>query len=164
MSSSVNRRNRCQHPIKLKLYSRCVESRRKCRLFAVVNPATAQVIGRGATLACLRRDAAAQAAQAALWLARYPSDPAYSIPVQIQNLLEENFGISHAPSPWRRARLWMKPGVRCAGQSKTSRSLAVFPLMMLGDISEDIAQGIDELMIRQRWALRLSLPPSTSPA
>ena len=38
------------------------------------------------------------------------------------------------------------------------------PTMMLGDVLEDVASGVDEYMFRQPVGLSRRLPPSTFPA
>jgi malonate-semialdehyde dehydrogenase (acetylating)/methylmalonate-semialdehyde dehydrogenase len=116
----------------------------------VVNPATSDVLGQVPLSPGAEVDQAAQAAQKAYdsWR-RTPATDRIQHLFKLKNLLEENFE--------EIARTITMECGKTIGESRGEMRRAIenvetacgIPSMMQGDFSEDIASGIDELMIRQ---------------
>jgi len=116
----------------------------------VINPATSDVLGQVPLSPGAEVDQAAQAAQKAYdgWR-RTPSTDRIQHLFKLKNLLEENFE--------EIARTITMECGKTIGESRGEMRRAIenvetacgIPSMMQGDFSEDIASGIDEMMIRQ---------------
>ncbi|MGW8317703.1 MAG: CoA-acylating methylmalonate-semialdehyde dehydrogenase [Candidatus Promineifilaceae bacterium] len=116
----------------------------------VLNPATAEVLGRVPLSKGSEVDRAAQAASEALisWR-QMPAPDRIQYLFKLKELLEQDFeDLSRT--------ITMECG-KTIGESRGEMRRAIenvevacgIPTMMLGDFSEDIASGIDEIMIRQ---------------
>lgn len=130
----------------------------------VINPATAQVIGEVPLSHASDVDAAAQAAQAAFpgWRA-IPAAQRIQYLFKFKNLLEENFeDISRTITMESGKTLDEARGEMRRAVENVEVACGI-PLMMQGDISEDIAQGIDELMIRQPLGVTSIIAPFNFP-
>jgi len=130
----------------------------------VVNPATKEILAQTPFSPAAEVDEAAQAAQAALdqWR-RTPATDRIQHLFKLKNLLEENFEDI--------ARIITMECGKTIGESRGEMRRAIenvevacgIPLMMQGKLSEDIASGIDELMIRQPVGVCAAITPFNFP-
>ncbi len=130
----------------------------------VVNPATAEILGKvplspGGEV----NEAVSVASQAFEEWQRVPAPERIQYLFKMKALLEENFEeISRT--------ITMECG-KTIGESRGEMRRAIenvevacgIPMMMLGDFSEDIAQGIDEIMIRQPVGVCAIISPFNFP-
>ncbi|MBK8899628.1 MAG: CoA-acylating methylmalonate-semialdehyde dehydrogenase [Anaerolineaceae bacterium] len=130
----------------------------------VVNPATAETLGHVPLSPASEVDAAAQAAQQAFETWRRVPAPNRIQPLfKLKALLEENFE--------EIARTVTLECGKTIGESRGEMRRAVenvevacgIPTMMMGDFSEDIASGIDALMIRQPVGVCAIIAPFNFP-
>ncbi|MGB3714238.1 MAG: CoA-acylating methylmalonate-semialdehyde dehydrogenase [Candidatus Promineifilaceae bacterium] len=130
----------------------------------VINPATSDVLGQVPLSPASEVDEAAQAAAQAFkeWR-RTPATDRIQYLFRLKNLLEEQFeDISRT--------ITMECG-KTIGESRGEVRRAIenvevacgIPIMMQGDVSEDIAPGIDELMIRQPVGVCAAIAPFNFP-
>jgi malonate-semialdehyde dehydrogenase (acetylating)/methylmalonate-semialdehyde dehydrogenase len=130
----------------------------------VVNPATNEFLGQTPLSPASEVDQAAQAAAAALdgWR-RTPAADRIQYLFKLKNLMEEHFeDISRT--------ITMECG-KTIGESRGEMRRAIenvevacgIPLMMQGNMSEDIAPGIDELLIRQPVGVCAAIAPFNFP-
>jgi malonate-semialdehyde dehydrogenase (acetylating)/methylmalonate-semialdehyde dehydrogenase len=130
----------------------------------VVNPATNEILGQTPLSPASEVDEAATAAAAALdsWR-RTPATDRIQYLFRLKNLMEEHFEeISRI--------ITMECG-KTIGESRGEMRRAIenvevacgIPLMMQGSLSEDIAPGIDELMIRQPVGVCAVIAPFNFP-
>jgi malonate-semialdehyde dehydrogenase (acetylating)/methylmalonate-semialdehyde dehydrogenase len=130
----------------------------------VVNPATNDVLGQVPLSPASEVDEAAQAAAAALdeWR-RTPATDRIQYLFKLKYLLDEHFeDIART--------ITMECG-KTIGESRGEMRRAIenvevacgIPMMMQGDLSEDIAPGIDELMIRQPVGVCAAIAPFNFP-
>ena len=130
----------------------------------VVNPATNEILGQTPLSPAAEVDEAAQAAAAALdgWR-RTPATDRIQYLFKLKNLLEDNFE--------EIARTITVECGKTIGESRGEMRRAIenvevacgIPLMMQGSLSEDIAPGIDELMIRQPVGVCAAIAPFNFP-
>ncbi|MCP4420404.1 MAG: CoA-acylating methylmalonate-semialdehyde dehydrogenase [Chloroflexi bacterium] len=130
----------------------------------VVNPATIEILGQTPLSPAAEVDEAAQAAAAALdeWR-RTPATDRIQYLFKLKNLLEENFE--------EIARIITMECGKTIGESRGEMRRAIenvevacgIPSMMQGKLSEDIAPGIDELMIRQPVGVCAAVVPFNFP-
>ena len=130
----------------------------------VINPATGEVMGRVPLSPAVEIDMAAQAAANAFSKWRQtPANDRVQFLFKLKNLLEENFeelartitmesGKTIEESRGEVRRLIENVEVACG-----------IPLMMQGYNSEDIAPGIDEIMIRQPVGVCAAIAPFNFP-
>lgn len=130
----------------------------------VVNPATAETLGHVPLSPASEVDAAAQAAQQAFETWRRVPAPNRIQPLfKLKALLEENFEAI--------ARIITLECGKTIGESRGEMRRAIenvevacgIPTMMMGDFSEDIASGIDALMIRQPVGVCAIIAPFNFP-
>ncbi len=130
----------------------------------VINPATNDVLGHVPLSPASEIDEAARAAAIAYekWR-RTPATDRIQYLFRLKNLLEDNFeDIART--------ITMECG-KTIGESKGEMRRAIenvevacgIPMMMQGDFSEDIAPGIDELMIRQPVGVCAAIAPFNFP-
>jgi malonate-semialdehyde dehydrogenase (acetylating)/methylmalonate-semialdehyde dehydrogenase len=130
----------------------------------VINPATNDLLGQVPLSPASEVDEAAQAATLAFeeWR-RTPAADRIQYLFKLKNLLEDNFeDIART--------ITMECG-KTIGESRGEMRRAIenvevacgIPMMMQGDISEDIASGIDELMIRQPVGVCAAIAPFNFP-
>jgi malonate-semialdehyde dehydrogenase (acetylating)/methylmalonate-semialdehyde dehydrogenase len=130
----------------------------------VVNPATNEILGQTPLSLATEVDEAAQAAAAALeaWR-RTPATDRIQYLFKLKNLMEEHFEeISRT--------ITMECG-KTIGESRGEMRRAIenvevacgIPMMMQGRLFEDIAPGIDELMIRQPVGVCAAIAPFNFP-
>lgn len=130
----------------------------------VVNPATNEVLGQVPLSPASEVDEAAQAAANVLdeWR-RTPAGERIQYLFKLKNLLEENYeDIART--------ITMECG-KTIGESRGEMRRAIenvevacgIPMMMQGDFSEDIAPGIDEIMIRQPVGVCAAIAPFNFP-
>lgn len=130
----------------------------------VINPATNNVLGQVPLSPASEVDEAAQAAAVAFdeWR-RTPATDRIQYLFKLKNLLEEHFeDIART--------ITMECG-KTIGESRGEMRRAIenvevacgIPMLMQGDISEDIAPGIDELMIRQPVGVCAAIAPFNFP-
>ncbi len=130
----------------------------------VINPATNDVLGQVPLSPASEMDEAAQAAANALdeWR-RTPAADRIQYLFKLKNLLEENYeDIART--------ITMECG-KTIGESRGEMRRAIenvevacgIPMMMQGDFSEDIAPGIDEIMIRQPVGVCAAIAPFNFP-
>ncbi len=130
----------------------------------VVNPATAELMGKVPLSPAAEVNEAAQAAAAAFdsWR-RTPATERIQYLFKLKNLLEDNFE--------ELARTITLECGKTIGESRGEMRRAIenvetacgIPMMMQGDFSEDIARGIDELMIRQPVGVAAAICPFNFP-
>ncbi|MBA4380679.1 MAG: methylmalonate-semialdehyde dehydrogenase (CoA acylating), partial [Anaerolinea sp.] len=126
----------------------------------VVNPATAELIGRTPLCSKAEVDAAAQAAQAAFpaWR-RIPAQERIQYLLKFRNLLEANFDevsrciTNEAGKTFEESKAEMRRAV------ENVEVACGIPMLSQGVISEDIAPGIDEIMIRQPVGVCATIAP-----
>ncbi len=130
----------------------------------VVNPATAEIMGKvplspGSEV----QEAARSASEAFEGWRRVPAPERIQYLFKMKALLEENFEeISRT--------ITMECG-KAIGESRGEMRRAIenvevacgIPMMMMGDFSEDIARGIDEMMIRQPLGVVAIISPFNFP-
>jgi malonate-semialdehyde dehydrogenase (acetylating)/methylmalonate-semialdehyde dehydrogenase len=130
----------------------------------VMNPATGQAIAQVPLSEAKEVDEAAQAAyQAYLSWKQVPAGERIQYLFKLKNLLEENFEDL--------SRLITMECGKTLDESRGEMRRAIenvevacgIPLMMQGDISEDIARGIDEIMIRQPVGVTAIIAPFNFP-
>jgi malonate-semialdehyde dehydrogenase (acetylating)/methylmalonate-semialdehyde dehydrogenase len=130
----------------------------------VVNPATAETLGHVPLSPASEVDAAAQAAQQAFETWRRVPAPNRIQPLfKLKALLEDNFEAI--------ARTITLECGKTIGESRGEMRRAIenvevacgIPTMMMGDFSEDIASGIDALMIRQPVGVCAIIAPFNFP-
>ncbi len=130
----------------------------------VINPATNDVLGQVPLSPASEVNEAAQAAAIAFeeWR-RVPAPDRIQYLFRLKNILEENFeDIART--------ITMECG-KTIGESRGEMRRAIenvevacgIPIMMQGDFSEDIASGIDELMIRQPVGVCAAIAPFNFP-
>jgi len=130
----------------------------------VINPATQEIIGKVPLSRASEVEKAIEAASAALpgWR-RIPATDRIQYLFKLKNLLEDNFeDIARA--------ITMEAG-KTLGESRGEMRRAIenvevacgIPMMMQGYLSEDIASGIDELMIRQPVGVAAAICPFNFP-
>ncbi|MFQ5421437.1 MAG: CoA-acylating methylmalonate-semialdehyde dehydrogenase [Anaerolineae bacterium] len=130
----------------------------------VVNPATNEILAQTPLSPAAEVDEAAQAAAAALdgWR-RTPATDRIQYLFKLKNLLEENFE--------EIARTITIECGKTIGESRGEMRRAIenvevacgIPMMMQGRLFEDIASGIDELMIRQPVGVCAAIAPFNFP-
>lgn len=133
--------------------------------FAVLNPATAEVLAHVPLSPAVEVDQAVQAAAAAYpeWR-RTPATERIQCLFKLKNLLEQNFediartitmecGKTLAESRGEMRRAIENVEVACGA-----------PILLQGDFSEDITGGIDEIMIRQPLGVCAAICPFNFPA
>jgi malonate-semialdehyde dehydrogenase (acetylating)/methylmalonate-semialdehyde dehydrogenase len=116
----------------------------------VLDPATAEILGKVPLSGAAEVDAAAQAAAAAFpgWRAT-PATQRIQYLFELKNLMEYHFDDI--------SRLITKENGKTLGEAKGEMRRAIenvevacgIPILALGDIAEDIAPGIDEFVLRQ---------------
>jgi malonate-semialdehyde dehydrogenase (acetylating) / methylmalonate-semialdehyde dehydrogenase len=131
----------------------------------VVNPATAEVLGQVPLSPAAEVDQAAQAAQAAFdnWRRTPPTDRVQYL-FKLKALLEERFEDL--------SRLITLENGKTIGEARGEVRRAIenvevacgIPMLMQGDVLEDIASGIDEFMIRQPVGVCSTICPFNFPA
>ena len=130
----------------------------------VINPATAEMLGRVPLSPAVEVNEAAQAAAEAFvsWR-RVPAPDRIQYLFKLKELLEEHFeDISRT--------ITLECG-KTIGESRGEMRRAIenvevacgIPLLMQGDILEDIARGIDEMMIRQPLGVTAIISPFNFP-
>lgn len=138
---------------------------RATQFLEVLNPATAEVLGKTPFSPPSEVDEAAQAAQAAFdgWR-RTPATERVQYLFRLKMLLEEHFE--------ELARLITQENGKTLAESRGEMRRAIenievacgIPTLMQGDVSEDIAPGIDEFMIRQPVGVCATICPFNFPA
>lgn len=130
----------------------------------VVNPATMEILGRVPLSPVDEVDQAAKAAaQAFIGWRSTPAPDRIQYLFRLKNLLEENFEDL--------ARTITTECGKTIGESRGEMRRAIenvevacgIPIMMQGDFSEDIASGIDEVMIRQPIGVCAVIAPFNFP-
>jgi malonate-semialdehyde dehydrogenase (acetylating)/methylmalonate-semialdehyde dehydrogenase len=130
----------------------------------VINPATGELLGQTPLSTKLEVDAAVQAAQAALpgWR-RTPASERIQYLFRVKNLLEENIEniarmiTMECGKTLEEARAEMRRAI------ENVEVACGIPMMMKGEISEDIAPGIDEIMLRQPVGVCAAVCPFNFP-
>ena len=130
----------------------------------VVNPATAELIARTPLCGSAEVDEAAQAAQTALpaWR-RTPAQDRIQYLFKLRDLLKANLD--------EISRVITEEAGKTLDESRAEMVRAIenvevacgIPMMMKGEISEDIATGIDEIMIRQPVGVVATICPFNFP-
>lgn len=130
----------------------------------VLNPATAEILGKVPLSPAQEVDEVAQTAYAAYqeWR-RVPATDRIQYLFKLKNLLEENLDELAAT-------ITVESG-KTLGEAKAEMRRAIenveiacgIPMMMQGDLLEDIASGIDELMIRQPVGVCAAIVPFNFP-
>src|SRR5438105_1516142 len=130
----------------------------------IINPATNEVLGQVPLSTAAEVDAAVQAAARAFpeWR-RTPSEDRIQYLFKLKNLLEENFD--------ELARTITLENGKTVGEAKGELRRAIenvevacgIPTMMQGRMLEDVARGIDEIMIRQPLGVVAAIAPFNFP-
>ena len=130
----------------------------------VINPATGEVIAKTPLCGKAEVDAAAEAASAAFpgWRAT-PTQDRIQYLFKLRDLLKANHD--------EIGRIITMESGKTFGEAKAEMVRAIenvevacgMPLMMKGEISEDIAPGIDEIMIRQPLGVCATIAPFNFP-
>ena len=130
----------------------------------VINPATSETIATVPLCGAAEVAKAVEAAAAAFpaWRRTPPEDRIQPL-FKLKHLLEEHIDDLAASSHMRTARPLPKPRRRCAAPSRMSKSPAAFPTLMQGYNLEDVARGIDEIMIRQPLGVVAAITPFNFP-
>jgi malonate-semialdehyde dehydrogenase (acetylating)/methylmalonate-semialdehyde dehydrogenase len=131
----------------------------------VLNPATAEVLAKVPLSPAAEVDQAAQAAQAAFdaWRRTPPTDRVQHL-FKLKDRLEGHFE--------ELSRLITQENGKTLGEARGEVRRAIdnvevacgIPALMLGDVLEDIASGIDEFMIRQPVGVCATICPFNFPA
>lgn len=130
----------------------------------VINPATAQTLARVPLSPVQEVDRAAQAAaQAFLSWRRVPAEDRIQCLFKLKSLLDEHFD--------ELSRLITQENGKTFKESQGELKRAIenvevacgIPILMQGDFSEDIAPGIDEMMIRQPVGVCAVIAPFNFP-
>lgn len=137
---------------------------RAAQTLDVINPATSELLGKVPLSPALEVDEAVQAAYAAYqeWRRVPPGDRIQYL-FKLKILLEENLDDL--------ARTITMECGKTFGEAKAEMQRAIenveiacgIPMMMQGDLLEDIASGIDELMIRQPVGVCAAIVPFNFP-
>src|SRR6202043_2693744 len=131
----------------------------------VINPATAELLARTPLSTSADVDAAVQAAADALpaWRRTPPGEPVQYL-FKLKNLLEEHLG--------EIARLITEENGKTLAEARAELQRGIenvevacgIPMMMQGYNLEDVASGIDEMMIRQPLGVTAAITPFNFPA
>ena len=131
----------------------------------VINPATGETIGQVPFSLAAEVDQAAQAAQAAF-------EDWWCVPVvdrvqylwKLKNLLEENIEDLARMITMEAGKTFEESVGEMRRTIENTEVAAGMPTLIQGDFSEDIAQGIDEIMMRQPVGVTASICPFNFPA
>ncbi|MBP1702160.1 MAG: iolA [Chloroflexi bacterium] len=132
--------------------------------FDVINPATGELIGRTPLSAASEVDAAAQSASAALpaWR-RTPAVERIQYLFKLKYLMDEHIDelsrtiVKECGKTFEEAKAEMRRAI------ENVETACGIPILSQGAISEDIAPGIDEIMIRQPVGVAAAICPFNFP-
>ncbi len=130
----------------------------------VVNPATAEVLGSTPMSPAAEVDAAAEAASEALaeWRRTPPTDRVQYL-FKLKNLLEENFEDLARTITLENGKTLEESRGEMRRAIENVEVACGIPILMQGDVLEDIARGIDEYMIRQPLGVCTTIAPFNFP-
>ncbi len=131
---------------------------------AVINPATADVLGQTPLSAASEVDRAAQAAAGAFseWR-RVPAPARIQYLFKLKNLLEENFDDLARTITLENGKVLDEARGELRRAVENVEVACGIPMMMMGDFSEDVARGVDEYMIRQPVGVAAIIAPFNFP-
>jgi malonate-semialdehyde dehydrogenase (acetylating)/methylmalonate-semialdehyde dehydrogenase len=130
----------------------------------VVNPATGEVLAQVPLSPASEVDKAAQAAAAAFqtWR-RVPAGDRIQYLFKLKGLLEENLDDLSRTITLECGKIYAEAKAEMQRAIENVEVACGIPLMMQGDVSEDIARGIDEFMIRQPLGVCAAIAPFNFP-
>ena len=130
----------------------------------VINPATAELLGRTPLSPKADVDQAVQAASAALpgWR-RVPPPERIQYLFKLKNLLDANFDDIARTITMECGKTFEEAKAEMRRAVENVEVACGIPMMMQGVISEDIAPGIDEIMLRQPVGVSAAICPFNFP-
>lgn len=130
----------------------------------VVNPATCEVLAKVPLSPAHEVDDAAQAAAAAFqtWR-RVPAGDRIQYLFKLKSLLEENLDDLSRTITLECGKIYAEARAEMQRAIENVEVACGIPMLMQGDISEDIARGIDEFMIRQPLGVCAAIAPFNFP-
>lgn len=130
----------------------------------VVNPATCEVLAKVPLSPAHEVDDAAQAAAAAFqtWR-RVPAGDRIQYLFKLKSLLEENLDDLSRTITLECGKIYAEARAEMQRAIENVEVACGIPMLMQGDVSEDIARGIDEFMIRQPLGVCAAIAPFNFP-
>ncbi|BAU42815.1 CoA-acylating methylmalonate-semialdehyde dehydrogenase [Leptolyngbya sp. O-77] len=130
----------------------------------VVNPATCEVLAKVPLSPAHEVDDAAQAAAAAFqtWR-RVPAGDRIQYLFKLKTLLEENLDDLSRTITLECGKIYAEAKAEMQRAIENVEVACGIPMLMQGDVSEDIARGIDEFMIRQPLGVCAAIAPFNFP-
>ncbi|MBF2083217.1 CoA-acylating methylmalonate-semialdehyde dehydrogenase [Thermoleptolyngbya sp. C42_A2020_037] len=130
----------------------------------VVNPATCEVLAKVPLSPAHEVDDAAQAAAAAFqtWR-RVPAGDRIQYLFKLKGLLEENLEDLSRTITLECGKIYAEAKAEMQRAIENVEVACGIPMLMQGDVSEDIARGIDEFMIRQPLGVCAAIAPFNFP-
>jgi malonate-semialdehyde dehydrogenase (acetylating)/methylmalonate-semialdehyde dehydrogenase len=130
----------------------------------VVNPATCEVLAKVPLSPAHEVDDAAQAAAAAFqtWR-RVPAGDRIQYLFKLKGLLEENLDDLSRTITLECGKIYAEARAEMQRAIENVEVACGIPMLMQGDVSEDIARGIDEFMIRQPLGVCAAIAPFNFP-
>jgi malonate-semialdehyde dehydrogenase (acetylating)/methylmalonate-semialdehyde dehydrogenase len=130
----------------------------------VINPATGETLARTPLSGAVEVDLAAQAAAAALpgWR-RTPAQERVQYLFKLRSLLEENLDDISRSITMECGKTYDEAKAEMRRAIENVEIAAGIPMMAKGEISEDIAPGIDEIMLRQPVGVCATICPFNFP-
>ncbi|GAB4143976.1 MAG: CoA-acylating methylmalonate-semialdehyde dehydrogenase [Cyanobacteria bacterium J069] len=130
----------------------------------VVNPATGEVLAQVPLSAASELDEAARAAAAAFqtWR-RVPAGDRIQYLFKLKGLLEENLDDLSRTITLECGKIYAEAKAEMQRAIENVEVACGIPMLMQGDVSEDIARGIDEFMIRQPLGVCAAIAPFNFP-
>jgi malonate-semialdehyde dehydrogenase (acetylating) / methylmalonate-semialdehyde dehydrogenase len=130
----------------------------------VINPATAEILGRTPLSSKAEVNQAVQAASAALpgWR-RIPPPERIQYLFKLKNLLDANFDDIARTITMECGKTFEEAKAEMRRAVENVEVACGIPMMMQGVISEDIAPGIDEIMLRQPVGVGAAICPFNFP-
>jgi malonate-semialdehyde dehydrogenase (acetylating)/methylmalonate-semialdehyde dehydrogenase len=130
----------------------------------VVNPATCEVLARVPLSPACEVDKAAQAAAIAFqsWR-RVPAGDRIQYLFKLKALLEENLDDLSRTITLECGKIYAEAKAEMQRAIENVEVACGIPMLMQGDVSEDIARGIDEFMIRQPLGVCAAIAPFNFP-
>lgn len=130
----------------------------------VVNPATCEVLAQvPLSPACEVNDAAQAAAVAFQTWRRVPAGDRIQYLFKLKGLLEENLDDLSRTITLECGKIYAEAKAEMQRAIENVEVACGIPMMMQGDVSEDIARGIDEFMIRQPLGVCAAIAPFNFP-
>jgi len=135
-----------------------------CETIDVVNPATGEILARTPLSTAADVDAAAQAAEAALSAWRQtPAQDRIQYLFKLKSLLESNLDEIGRTITMECGKTFEEAKGEMRRAIENVEVACGIPMMMKGEIAEDIAPGVDEILLRQPVGVCATIAPFNFP-